>query len=54
MQVRELVKELEKYPSYVEVYISQVGCGYSWMCTRVEDDDLDIDGCITLCGSGDE
>jgi hypothetical protein len=54
MNVQELIKELEKYPSHVEVYISQVGCGYSWRCTRVEDDDLDIDGCITLCGSGDE
>jgi chaperonin cofactor prefoldin len=43
MQVKELIKELEKYPPYVEVYISQVGCRYSWKCTRVEDDDLDID-----------
>jgi hypothetical protein len=54
MQVKELIQELEKYPPYVEVYISQVGYKYSWRCTRVEDDDLDIDGCITLCGSGDE
>lgn len=53
MNVQELVKELRKYPSHVEVYISQVGCRYNWRCTRVEDDDLDIDGCITLCGGGE-
>jgi hypothetical protein len=54
MEVRELIKELEKQPQYAAVYISKEGCKYSWMCTKVEDDDLDIDCCITLTNGDTE
>ncbi len=33
----------------IEVYISQVGCGYSWRCTRVEDDDINKDKKRRMC-----
>lgn len=46
--VGELIKELSKYPESAGVYLSKEGCNYSWMCTRVDDADLDIDACITL------
>ncbi len=46
--VGELIKELSKYPEYAWIYLSKEGCKYSWTCTCVDDDDLEIDACITL------
>lgn len=50
MDVAGLIKELKKQPLDAEVYISQKDCKYSWVCEVVEDDDLNIDWCITLSG----
>ena len=48
--VKELIEELKMFPADASVYLSKAGCKYSWMCTAIEDDDLDIDACITLSG----
>ena len=49
MDVGELIKELNKYPSYAEVYFADTYHDGSWVCTGITDY-TDIDACIVLYG----
>lgn len=51
MEVGELIKELQKYPSDAEVYLADSYHSGSWVCTDITDD-TDIDYCIVLYGKG--
>ena len=48
MTIGELIKVLEKYPSDLDVYVSQRECKYSNTLKEVELDE--IDGVIVLDG----
>lgn len=50
MTIEELIKELSKYPPELNVYLHKGGFKYNWSCELIEDDDINIDGCITLSG----
>lgn len=48
MTIEELIKELRKYPSDLDVYVSQKECEY---CNTLKEVELDeIDGVIVLNG----
>lgn len=52
LTVGELIKQLEQYDPYLDVYLAMEYTKYSVTCTGVEDDDIGVDGCITLVSNG--